>query len=834
MAQNPRGTHNPQSNLTRKRPFANEHPTTQLEFVDSNPLGIQPSNSKTNAGNTPSPSSKRKRQQPPAVSSTTVATVAANNTNTTIGPSPSSVYINLPHKMPSQRSVPAFLHKLYNMVGDPSTDPFIRWSVDGNSFLVEGHEEFARLILPRFYKHNTFASFVRQLNMYDFHKVPHLQQGVLLTCNNNPNVEIWEFSSPNFQRSRPDLLILVTRKRNRDRQEGTADPVNLGALVKEISAIKKHQTNITADLRNLHRDNEIIWQETLAAREKHQKHQQVISKILQFLTAVFSNDHTMLTHLTNEVAVDGNQQAQQSTAQSSKHHSHGHKHTHSSSMKGLSKSISQCNVSSSSNRDSSCDSALGSSDSAIGSSDSGANSSDSGNSSGNGSGSDGDEESKPAASKAQKPIDTTMHDTGSSESTSGLKNNQDVKQKGKACTSPTGTVAVIEQPMLLSNDNGIGQPAARSAQAITNDIDQLQVNVETLAAQLGIDPTQFTGDYWSDLGGFSENYNGMINSASRADKRRLFDLADGKKKARHHPLLPQQRPSEYLSVPQQSQQRQHNDMHSNNTVLAPYIHEQHAFKNQDAYLSNDYVSPTDQLSNNHDFSFQLGHMLKAVDGTLKHHSDESGAASNIKETTTGYQPLDANPIHVTPMPSNVPPSSFSPHHHSQSSTRNPTSSSDLYNTYYNDNTLIYTTPDNKTTMQQTHPSFASVSPQNQHLYFHPDQTQQHTTVKNTATPNESHHHLEQVPHTTPYYVDPASIIPSQPPSQQQQQQHLYKQPPSLYQANSFSYPPQQQAPSLSSQSAMYAQQRRASANPVETPFLTDSSTVKKADRTAYC
>ncbi|OAD06780.1 heat shock factor-type transcription factor, partial [Mucor lusitanicus CBS 277.49] len=185
--------------------------------------------------------------------------------------------------------VPAFLHKLYNMVGDPSTDPFIRWSVDGNSFLVEGHEEFARLILPRFYKHNTFASFVRQLNMYDFHKVPHLQQGVLLTCNNNPNVEIWEFSSPNFQRSRPDLLILVTRKRNRDRQEGNADPVNLGALVKEISAIKKHQTNITADLRNLHRDNEIIWQETLAAREKHQKHQQVISKILQFLTAVFSN-----------------------------------------------------------------------------------------------------------------------------------------------------------------------------------------------------------------------------------------------------------------------------------------------------------------------------------------------------------------------------------------------------------------------------------------------------------------------------------------------------------------------------------------------------------------
>lgn len=713
------------------------------------------------------------------------------------------------------------------MVGDPSTDPFIRWSVDGNSFLVEDHEEFARLILPRFYKHNTFASFVRQLNMYDFHKVPHLQQGVLLTCNNNPNVEIWEFSSPNFQRSRPDLLILVTRKRNRDRQEGNADPVNLSALVKEITAIKKHQTNITADLRNLHRDNEIIWHETLAAREKHQKHQQVISKILQFLTAVFSNDHTMLTHLTSEEeAANSNQQDQQPAVASSKHHHHhGHKHTHSNSIKGLSKFISQCNVSSS-NRDSSCDSALGSSDSAVGSSDSGVNSSDSGNSSGNGSGSDGDEEPKPAASKTQKPVDATMHKADSPESAPSFTNNQvDRKQKGKSCASPVNSVAVAEQPSNL--DHNMGQPAARSAQAITDDIDQLQVNVETLAAQLGIDPTQFTGDYWTDLGGFSENYNGMINSASRADKRRLFDLADGKKKARHHPFLPQQQPPEYLSVPQQ-----HNGMYPSSAALSPYMLEQHTSRNQDAYLPNDYTSPTDQLSNNHDFSFQLGNLLKSVDSTLKHHSEEGGAVpaavSSGKETKAGYHSIDPNSIHAAPVPSNVASSSsFSPHHQSQLPIRNSTSSSDPYNTYYNDNTLIYTTPNKKTTLQHAPSSFASVSPQNQHLYFRPDQAQQqHAIVKNATIQNES----KQVPHTTPYYVDPASIIP---PQSQQQQQHLHKQPPSLYHANSFSCSPQQVPPPLP-QSAMYAHQRRASVNPVETSFLADPSTMEKTDRTAYC
>ncbi|OAD75066.1 heat shock factor-type transcription factor [Phycomyces blakesleeanus NRRL 1555(-)] len=195
-----------------------------------------------------------------------------------------------------QRSVPAFLNKLYNMVEDETTNDLIRWSVDGASFTVEQHEEFAKSVLPRFYKHNTFASFVRQLNMYDFHKVPHPQQGILLADNDR---ELWEFSNPHFQRGRPNLLVRVTRKRNRDRDRDRtnrdrdtveAEQVNLASLVKDITAIRKHQTTISSELHDLHRDNEILWQETLSAREKHQRHQDVIQKILQFLTTAFNSE----------------------------------------------------------------------------------------------------------------------------------------------------------------------------------------------------------------------------------------------------------------------------------------------------------------------------------------------------------------------------------------------------------------------------------------------------------------------------------------------------------------------------------------------------------------
>ena len=67
----------------------------------------------------------------------------------------------------AQRSVPApFLTKTYQLVEDPITNDVISWNENGTAFVVWKTADFARDLLPKYFKHNNFSSFVRQLNTY--------------------------------------------------------------------------------------------------------------------------------------------------------------------------------------------------------------------------------------------------------------------------------------------------------------------------------------------------------------------------------------------------------------------------------------------------------------------------------------------------------------------------------------------------------------------------------------------------------------------------------------------------------------------------------------------
>lgn len=97
-----------------------------------------------------------------------------------------------------------------------------------------------------------------------------------------------EFSNPNFTQGQPDLLCLIRRQKARaDPPLSSETALDLPGLLTDLSAIRKHQTALSADLKDLQTSNHSLWQEAIQSRERHTRQQDTINKILRFLATVF-------------------------------------------------------------------------------------------------------------------------------------------------------------------------------------------------------------------------------------------------------------------------------------------------------------------------------------------------------------------------------------------------------------------------------------------------------------------------------------------------------------------------------------------------------------------
>ncbi|XP_024048381.1 heat shock factor protein 2 [Terrapene carolina triunguis] len=183
--------------------------------------------------------------------------------------------------------VPAFLSKLWALLGEAPSNQLITWSQNGQSFLVLDEQRFAKEILPKYFKHNNMASFVRQLNMYGFRKVVHVDSGIVKLERDGPV----EFQHPYFKQGRDDLLEHIKRKVSSSRpEENKIRQEDLSKIINSAQKVQiKHET-IESRLSALKRENESLWREVAELRAKHLQQQQVIRKIVQFIVTLVQNN----------------------------------------------------------------------------------------------------------------------------------------------------------------------------------------------------------------------------------------------------------------------------------------------------------------------------------------------------------------------------------------------------------------------------------------------------------------------------------------------------------------------------------------------------------------
>ncbi|KAL8810530.1 MAG: hypothetical protein Q9200_002498 [Gallowayella weberi] len=237
-----------------------------------------------------------------------------------------------------RKQIPPFVQKLSSFLDESRNTELIRWSDSGDSFVVLDEEEFARTLIPELFKHKNYASFVRQLNMYGFHKKVGLSDNSM-RASERKNKSPSEYYNPYFKRGRPNLLWLIHKpaplsrahaRGSRAKQDdgfldedveeiydmdrptnmdqagvdvsgsmrqgrqplmignGGSAPHNLAAVHDELQAVRKQQEMIAALLQKTRAEHEQLYGQAANFQKLHDRHESSINAILTFLATVYN------------------------------------------------------------------------------------------------------------------------------------------------------------------------------------------------------------------------------------------------------------------------------------------------------------------------------------------------------------------------------------------------------------------------------------------------------------------------------------------------------------------------------------------------------------------
>ncbi|EYU43395.1 hypothetical protein ABFS82_08G142400 [Erythranthe guttata] len=104
----------------------------------------------------------------------------------------------------------------------------VSWNSEGNGFVVWSPADFSEAMLPKYFKHNNFSSFIRQLNTYGFKKTASKR---------------WEFQHEKFKRGQRHLLAEIGRKK--------CDPSGFPPFLKAKYCSKNKSNNNNNNTKNM-------------------------------------------------------------------------------------------------------------------------------------------------------------------------------------------------------------------------------------------------------------------------------------------------------------------------------------------------------------------------------------------------------------------------------------------------------------------------------------------------------------------------------------------------------------------------------------------------------
>ena len=242
---------------------------------------------------------------------------------------------NLPSTASSNQSGSNdFVKKLFQMLQEDTYKDVVRWTSSGDSFVVINTTEFTKEILPRHFKHSNFASFVRQLNKYDFHKVkiPNEEKQSY-----EYGEDAWEFKHPDFRINDRESLENIKRKSSKKSSQNynpnvansgsSVDSFGYQNLKDEMDNLRLENKSLKQDISVLHTKYKTLVENIVSLKSFDEKYYRSMSVLINCLVQAgikmppldFPNPNVLYPQKPNVAA-----------------HSHSHTHSNSSSLPQLS------------------------------------------------------------------------------------------------------------------------------------------------------------------------------------------------------------------------------------------------------------------------------------------------------------------------------------------------------------------------------------------------------------------------------------------------------------------------------------------------------------------
>ncbi|CAH2078590.1 unnamed protein product [Thlaspi arvense] len=179
----------------------------------------------------------------------------------------------------SSSSLPPFLTKTYEMVDDSSSDSIVSWSQSNKSFIVWNPPEFSRDLLPRFFKHSNFSSFIRQLNTYGFRKA---------------DPEQWEFANEDFVRGQPHLMKNIHRRKpvhshslpNLQAQQNPLTDSERQRMNSQIERLTKEKQGLLEELHKQEEEREVFEKQVRQLKDQLQHMEKRQKTMVSFVSQV--------------------------------------------------------------------------------------------------------------------------------------------------------------------------------------------------------------------------------------------------------------------------------------------------------------------------------------------------------------------------------------------------------------------------------------------------------------------------------------------------------------------------------------------------------------------